>query len=185
MLGYVGCMGIQDGVDYLIRALAVLRETRNDFHAVLVGRGSAIEGLKKLTHELELDDYVSFPGFVELRVVPRFLATFDICLTPDPSNPYNDSCTTIKTMEYMAIAKPTVAFRTRENEITAGASALYADNNDIREYARLIAHLMDHPEQRATMGRIGRQRIVDSLDWSPPTQETVAGLRSVVLRTET
>ena len=166
ILGYVGLMGVQDGVDYFIRALAKLKTSRNDFFAVLVGRGPALESLKKMTRELGLADYVRFTGFVEFRQVPRFIASFDICVTPDPSNSYNDSCTTIKTMEYMAIGRPTVAFRTKENEITAGEAALYAENNNIDEFAELISKLADQPELRRIMGEFGRERIEQSLSWA-------------------
>ncbi len=166
IVGYVGIMGFQDGVDYLIRALSLLHNRRTDFQSVLVGCGPALESLTKLTDELGLKDHVLFTGHVEFSKVPQYIASFDICVTPDPSNPYNDSCTTLKTMEYMAIGKPTVAFRTKENEITAGDAALYADENNIEEFAELILKLADDPELRERMGKIGRQRIEQSLSWS-------------------
>ncbi len=166
ILGYVGLMGFQDGVDYFIRALAKLHEQRTDFLAVLVGRGPALESLKKLTEDLGLKDHVLFTGFVDFQEVPRYIASFDICVTPDPSNPYNDSCTTIKTMEYMAVGRPTVAFRTIENEITAGDAALYAEKNNVYQFAELILKLFDAPELRTKMGEIGRSRIEQSLAWS-------------------
>ncbi len=166
VLGYVGLMGFQDGIDYFIRALAKFHERRSDFSAVLVGRGPALESLKKLTIDLGLKDHVVFSGFVEFRNVPRYIASFDICVTPDPSNSYNDSCTTIKTMEYMAIGRPTVAFRTKENEITAGKAALYAENNNVDEFAELMLELANDPEQRTRMGEIGRERIENALSWS-------------------
>jgi len=166
ILGYVGLMGFQDGVDYFIRALPKILEQRTDFLAVLVGRGPALESLKKLTEDLGLKDHVLFTGFVDFQKVPRYIASFDICVTPDPSNPYNDSCTTIKTMEYMAVGRPTVAFRTMENEITAGEAALYADKNSVDQFAELILSLFDTPEVRMRMGEIGRARIEQSLAWS-------------------
>lgn len=166
VLGYVGVMGFQDGIDYFIRALAKFREHRSDVSAVLVGSGEALESLKKLTIDLGLENHVVFTGFVEFRAVPRYIASFDICVTPDPSNAYNDSCTTIKTMEYMAVGRPTVAFRTKENEITAGAAALYAENNNVDEFADLMLELANDPEQRTRMGKIGRQRIENALGWS-------------------
>ncbi len=122
VIGYVGVIGVQDGVDYMVRALHKLHTElgRQDFVAVIVGYGPAVVQLKKLVHELGLDDKVHFTGRVEFREVPQYIAAFDICLTPDPSNSYNDSCTTIKTMEYMALGKPTVCFQTHENRVDSG-----------------------------------------------------------------
>ena len=166
-IGYVGVIGVQDGVDYMVRALHELRHRhgREDFVGVIVGSGPALTDLKQLTTELELSDKVTFTGMVPFEEVPSLIASFDICLTPDPSNNYNDSCTTIKTMEYMALRKPTVCFRTTENEITAGDSAVYADDNDIADFAMAILRLMDDPRQRQQMGERARQRIDDGLTW--------------------
>jgi glycosyltransferase involved in cell wall biosynthesis len=68
-------------------------------------------------------------------------------------------------MEYMSLSKPTVCFRTKENQYTAGDSALYADQNDIAEFTKLTMRLMDDPALREQMGRLGRQRINDGLTW--------------------
>ncbi len=167
VLGYVGVIGIQDGVDYFIRTLHELRTRhhRDDFMAVIVGSGPAIGELKTLATDLDVIDLVTFTGMIPFPSVPAYIAAFDICFTPDPSNAYNDSCTTIKTMEYMALRKPTVCFRTRENELTAGDSAIYANNNDVEDYARATIRLMDDPELRNRLGLLGRERIDKGLTW--------------------
>ena len=36
--------------------------------------------------------------------------TSDVCVVPDPPNPYNDRSTMVKLMDYMTFAKPIVAF---------------------------------------------------------------------------
>ncbi len=66
-------------------------------------------------------------------------------------------------MEYMAMRKPTVCFRTCENEVTAGESALYA--SDLSAFTDMTIRLMDDADLRARMGAIGRQRIDEGLTW--------------------
>jgi glycosyltransferase involved in cell wall biosynthesis len=168
VLGYVGVIGIQDGVDYMIRAVHHLKvhHGRDDFRVVIVGGGPAADDLMTLADELGIRDLVQLTGMIPFPSVPRYIASFDICFTPDPSNDYNDSCTTIKTMEYMALRKPTVCFRTRENILTAGETALYAENNDIEDLARVTLDLMDDPGQRKSMGDLARLRVEDGLTWA-------------------
>ena len=168
VLGYVGVIGIQDGVDNMIRTLAELKNThgRDDFRAVIVGDGPAAADLKTLASELGIADLVKITGMIPFPSVPRHIASFDICFTPDPSNAYNDSCTTIKTMEYMALRKPTVCFRTRENILTAGDAALYAENNDVKDLARVTIRLMDDADLRQSMGQAARVRVENGLTWS-------------------
>ena len=175
VIGYVGVIGVQDGVDFFLRALSELRTVRKreNFLAVVVGSGPAFNGLRELAKELALDDYVHFTGMITFSLVPSHIAAFDICVTPDPSNPYNDSCTTIKTLEYMALGKPTVCFRTVENQYTAGDAALYAENNDVSEFAAAIERLMDNPELRRTMGANGRKRVENGFTWRQQERQLI------------
>lgn len=176
VLGYVGVIGIQDGVDYMIRVIHELKTVhgRDGFTAVIVGDGPAVADLKKLAAELDVADLIHFTGMVPFASVPAYIASFDICFTPDPSNAYNDSCTTIKTMEYMALRKPTVCFRTRENELTAGDAALYADNNDVSDFAKAAVRLMDDPVLRQSMGETARRRIEEGLTWKHQAVQLIA-----------
>ena len=167
ILGFVGLMGQQDGVDYYLRALHHLIHDlqRDDFYAVIIGRGDAVNSLKQLTTELGLDDRVHFTGRIPDAEMLRYLSTADICVDPDPSNPFNDRSTMIKMMDYMALAKPIVAFDLPENRVTAGDAAIYARGNDELDFARKIVTLMDDPQLRRSMGASGRRRIEDELAW--------------------
>ncbi len=167
ILGYVGDMGFHDGLDYLLRALHRLRYDlgRTDFYAVLIGKGDAWEGLQGLRSELELEEHVWFTGRISDEDLVRYLSTADICLDPDPKNPFTDRSTMIKMTEYMALSKPIVAFDLTEHRFTAQEAALYAQPNDELDFARKIAQLMDDPEARARMGAFGRRRIETELAW--------------------
>ena len=180
IIGYVGVMGFQDGVDYLIRALHHLVHDlgRTDVLCVLIGGlGSAQPGLKQLAKQLGLDDYVWFTGFVSDADVERYLASADICVDPDPSNPFNDRSSMTKMPEYMARGKPIVAFDLPEHRFTAQAAAIYVRPNDELEFARALAQLMDDPARRQTMGALGRRRVETELAWHYSAQNLVEAYR--------
>ena len=164
-IGYVGMIAPQDGVDQFVLALGELKKTRDDFLGIVVGSGSAIESLSELARENGIEHQLVFTGMVPFVEVPSYIASFDICVTPDPINEYNDSCTTIKTMEYMAQAKPIVAFGTKENRITAQEAAHYANGDDIADFGKLIGQLMDDPQLRETLGQRGYRRVQEELAW--------------------
>lgn len=167
LIGYVGVIGIQDGVDLMIKALHELRENQgvDNFLGVIVGDGPAKEDLIKLSAELKMESHIHFAGMVDYVEVPSYIAAFDICITPDPRNPYNDSCTTIKTMEYMAVGRPTVAFETKENKLTALDSAVYATEDTAEGLADQILRLMDDAKLRNTLGLRARERAKEFLSW--------------------
>jgi glycosyltransferase involved in cell wall biosynthesis len=161
-------MGYQDGVDHLLRAIRhlVFDLGRPDVLCVLIGRGDARRDLQLLARELGLDDHVWFTGFIPRADVVRYLSTADVCVDPDPSNPFNDRSTMIKVMDYMTFARPIVAFDLPENRFTAGAAAVYVRANDDLELARAILTLMSDPARRAEMGATGRRRVDSELAWS-------------------
>ncbi|MHC4687742.1 MAG: glycosyltransferase, partial [Planctomycetota bacterium] len=66
ILGYVGEINPQDGLDYLLRAIRfmVYETGRTDFHCVVIGSGDSLADLKAYAHELQIEDYVWFTGFV-------------------------------------------------------------------------------------------------------------------------
>lgn len=168
-LGYVGVMGFQDGVDHLLRGLQHLVDDfgRTDFQCILVGDGDAVPSLKSLAQQLALDDYVSFAGWMTQQSdVARYLSMMDICLAPEPSDPFNDRSTAAKIMEYMAFGKPVVAFDLPEHRFSAQDAAVYARPNDELDFARQIAVLMDDPQRCNRMGSLGRARVETELAWS-------------------
>ncbi|NJK78482.1 MAG: glycosyltransferase family 4 protein [Chloroflexaceae bacterium] len=167
ILGYVGVMGYQDGVDYFIRALhhLVYEMGRTNVYAVLVGTGGAWKDLQKLAIELKLEPYVRFTGMVSDEELMCYLSSADVCIGPDPKNNFTDRSTMIKLMEFMALGKPIVAFDLTEHRYTLQDAALYAVPNDERDFARQIARLMDDPNLRQQLGQIGRERIQHTLAW--------------------
>jgi len=180
IIGYVGVMGFQDGVDYLLRALHHLVHDlgRTDVLCVLIGGlGSAQPSLKQLATQLGLDDHVWFTGFVSDADLLRYIASADICVDPDPSNPFNDRSTMIKMLEYMAQGKPIVAFDLPEHRFTAQAAAMYVRPNDELEFAHALAQLVDDPARRQAMGLLGRRRVETELAWHYSAQNLVEAYR--------
>jgi glycosyltransferase involved in cell wall biosynthesis len=167
ILGYVGAMNPQDGVDYLLRALSFLKNElrRSDFFCVIIGDGDSRRALEAEAKALGLADDVWFTGFIPDSDMIRYLSTADVCLDPNPSSPLNDVSTWIKVMEYMALEKPIVSFDLKETRTSARDAAVYVPPNDEPEFARAVARLMDDPARRQEMGRFGRARVLSDLSW--------------------
>ena len=167
LVGYLGNMNIQDGVDYLLRAAEDIhhKHGRKDIKYVLIGGGSHRHVLMEMAKKMGLDDIVTFTGRVPDDEMLETLSACDICVQPDPFNPLNDKSTMNKVMEYMAIEKPVVAFELKETKVTCGNTALYATRNVTSDLCEKIIFLADNPEVRIKMGRAGRERVEKYFSW--------------------
>ena len=167
LVGYVGVMGRQEGIDYLLRAARhlVVDLQRKDIHFGLVGGGTSLEEMKALAAELGVADYVTFTGRVPDAELLAMLNTADVCVNPDVASEMNDISTMNKIMEYMALGKPIVQFDLAEGRHSAQAASLYAQKNNPVDFAAKIVELLDDPERRKAMGELGRRRVMDELEW--------------------
>jgi glycosyltransferase involved in cell wall biosynthesis len=167
MVGYVGVMGRQEGIDYLLKAARhiVVDMGRDDVHFGLVGGGTSLEEMKRAAADLGIADHVTFTGRVCDAEMLDMLNTADVCVNPDVANEMNDKSTMNKIMEYMALAKPIVQFDLTEGRVSAQRASLYAARNDAQDMARKIVELLDDPQRREAMGEFGRERVVRELEW--------------------
>jgi glycosyltransferase involved in cell wall biosynthesis len=128
-----------------------------------------------LASELDLEGEVVFTGRISDEELTAYLSTADVCLAPDPKNPLNDVSTMNKVVEYMAMGRAIVSFDLIESRVSAGDAAVYATPNDEREFAGLVAELLDDPERRTRMGELGQRRLEEDLSWERSAANLVDG----------
>jgi glycosyltransferase involved in cell wall biosynthesis len=184
ILCYIGSLNPQDGVDHLLRSLRHLfyELKRSDFHCVIMGTGDSLPDLRNLAAELQLNGCVELLGFVSDEDLQANLAAADICVDPDPSSPLNDVSTWIKVMEYMAYAKPIVAFDLKETRLSAGDAAIYVQPNKEAEFAETVAGLMEQPDLRNEMGAYGRRRVEEELQWNKVGRNLLSAYEALLAR---
>jgi glycosyltransferase involved in cell wall biosynthesis len=167
LVGYVGVMAAQDGLDILLDVADYIRNLgRDDIHFTCVGGGPALPRLRDIVREKRLGDVVNFTGRVSDEELLAILSSADVCVNPDRPCRMNDMSTMIKIMEYMALGKPIVQFDLKEGRISAQEASLYSDTQDaVADFAAKILWLIDHPEERQRMGDCGRRRVETALAW--------------------
>lgn len=177
MVGYVGVIGQQEGIEYLLKAAKYIKEElhRDDIFWGVVGGGPHLEALRKQSHEMGLDDILEFTGRVSDEVLLDYLNTADVCVNSDEYNAMNDKSTMNKILEYMALGKPIVQFDLTEGRFSAQEASLYAEPNNAIDMADKIIQLLDNPAKRKEMSEYGRQRIVNELSWEHTSRALLEG----------
>lgn len=176
LLGYVGVIGQQEGMDLLMDALEhLVRDLGHaDVHLVVVGFGPHLGAVRRDVAERGLERHVTFTGARYGDELLGILNEIDIGVAPDPRNAMNDISTMNKVMEYMTLEKPLVQFELTEGRASAGDAALYARPNDARDFARCLARLIERPDLRAELGAKGRERVLDALSWEASVPKLLA-----------
>ena len=165
LVGYVGVIGEQEGIDLLLQSVKHVIAIRNDIQFAIVGGGSDLKRIQKLAISMGLEEYVDFYGRVSDDLMVSILNTTDICVNPDKPTEMNNLSTMNKIMEYMALKKPIVQYDLKEGRFSAQDASLYARNGDTTDFANKMLELIDNPEQRKRMGEFGYNRVLKELSW--------------------
>ena len=167
VLGYVGVIGQQEGMDLLVAAVdhLIRRLGHDDLHVVIVGFGPTLAEVQADVAARGLQGWFTFTGPLYGDAMLAALNAIDIGVSPDPKNPMNDISTMNKVMEYMTLEKPLVQFDLTEGRASAAEAALYATPNDPQDFAAKIAWLIEHPAEGVRMGKVGRARVLERLSW--------------------
>ena len=181
LVGYVGVMGEQEGIEYLLQAARhiIVDLGRSDIHFGLVGGGTSLEKMKTMAASLGIADYVTFTGRVPDQDLLEMLNTADVCVNPDVANDMNDKSTMNKIMEFMALGKPMVQFDLTEGRVSALHASLYARKNDYVDLAAKLLDLIDNEPLRREMGAFGRDRVVNTLEWQYEVPKLLAAYEAL------
>ena len=167
IIGYLGNMNPQDGLDHFVEMARILRQDkgRTDIGFVLVGSGDSFNDIVAHRAEYGLEDCMMLTGRIPADDVMAALSAAHICVQPDPPNRLNQVSTMNKPMEYMALGKAVVAYDLKETVVTGGDVCQYVSGDEPAGLADAVLELVDNPERREELGRLGRERVENVLAW--------------------
>jgi len=167
LIGYLGTIGPQEGLQYLVEAAEQLKARRGPGEVawVVIGDGPTRKDIVELARRRGLEDDILFPGRVDDATMIEAMCSCDVCVNTDLATEMNDKSTMNKIIEYMALGRPIVQFELTEGRVSAGLASLYAKPNDAGEMSEKIEELLDNPTLRRQMGEYGRRRVEEHLAW--------------------
>jgi glycosyltransferase involved in cell wall biosynthesis len=140
---YHGTIAQRHGLDLLLNAINVVRQTAPDVHLILHGDGEYRRSLESLADKLGLQDQVQFsPDFVPTAELPKLLKRAHLAIVPYRNGVFTGGILPTKLMEYAALGIPAIASR------TPAASAYFEDTmvefftpGDVEDLTRCILRL--------------------------------------------
>jgi len=165
LVGYLGTIGPQEGLHFLVEAAERLKAARNDIGWLVIGDGPTRQDIVNLARRKGLEEDIAFPGRLDDATMIQALCSCDVCVNTDLATPMNDKSTMNKIIEYMALGRPIVQFDLTEGRVSAGLASVYARPNDSAELAQKVEALLENPTLRRQMGDYGRSRVEEKLAW--------------------
>lgn len=146
---FVGDVRRDKGIEVLLRAFAGMK---SPIPLVLIGR---------LSNALPL----GFPpNVLALQGWPHeaVMSAWKRCTIAIVPSIWHDPCPTVA-MEAMSMGKPVIASRSGglSDIIVDGESGILVEPGDPIALRNAIHYLLDHPEQRASMGNMAKQRVIE------------------------
>jgi glycosyltransferase involved in cell wall biosynthesis len=172
---FLGSMSPQDGVEALPELLALLRSTHglSGARMVLIGDGPSRPEIEAAFARRGLGGAADFRGRIPHDDVPEALAEADVCVDPAGPSTLNHRSTMVKVAEYLAAARPVVAYDLIETRRTAADAAVLVEPGDVVALAAAVAQLAHSPEDRDALAQRARER-AEGLVWEHSERNLVA-----------
>ena len=108
VLEYLGKFGPERDLETAIRGLRHLKRAIPNIRLLLVGDGPNVVDLRECARKEGVEDLVEITGWVPFSQTASYIRACQICIVPQPSNPFIDNTIPHKIFQYMALEKPVV-----------------------------------------------------------------------------
>jgi 1,2-diacylglycerol 3-alpha-glucosyltransferase len=153
LLIYSGRLGPEKNIGFLVQAFGGVAEAVKNVHLLVLGGGPEEDDLKKLVHEMGVEDRVHFFGMVSYDRIPQYLAMCDVFVTASVTEVHP-----LSVIEAMASGLPALGIHSVGvgDTIEDGITGLLASQNQAAFAATLTRLCLDR-SLRKKMGLAARK----------------------------
>ncbi len=174
LIVFVGRICAQKQPKVLAQTALRLAQDRTDFVLIVAGDGPDFAWLKTFIRKHRLERQVRLVGALSNTDIRDLLAAADLFFLPSEWEGI-----ALSVYEALACGVPVVGADVggQRELVTLECGVLIdrgTEEDEARQYATVLARLLDEPEQRKGMGRQGRQRILDHFRLEQMTENILA-----------
>lgn len=164
---YVGGLSKHRGLDTMVRAMPSIVARVPNAHLLLVGNGG-IKELVRLCKEFELQEYVTFTGWVSFEEAIHFMKASDLCVIPYHKTRQTEKSFPHKLTQYMYLQKPVVAsdVSSLKRIVKETRCGIVFEAGNPKELAERIVEVSQKREELMKMGKNGRKAVLEKYNWA-------------------
>lgn len=162
-IAYCGTISpFKDGVDCLIEAFRMFRESHMDYSLKIIGRFESEKSeqeVRELVESLGLNTAIDFTGLVSAEEMPKLLKGASMLALARPNNVQAQYGFPTKLGEYLVSGKPVVVTRVGEigDFLTDGVNCRMAEPDNPQDFADKMVWVAENKEKALLLGEKGKQ----------------------------
>lgn len=166
--GYVGSLVDYEGLETLIRAVALGKQRQQPLRIKIVGKGAELERLRNLTEELDVSELVDIPGPVSAEEAVEVFEETNLIVLPRLSTPATENVTPLKPFEAMAAGRPLVVSSVSAlSEVSRGGKAAAVfQQGDPEDLLNKILDLLANREKQIALSEFAKTLVTDEHNWN-------------------
>jgi glycosyltransferase involved in cell wall biosynthesis len=178
---YIGTMGMAHGLETLIESAQLLQKELPQCIFLLIGEGAEKEHIMAESRMRGVHN-VRFIDQKPREEIPAYIAASDVCLVMLRKAELFKTVIPTKMLEFMACERPVIVAVDGEARrvIEEGRAGIFTEPGDARALGETIRGMFADTEKRLSMGRNGRQFIVDRLSRVETAQHYISTLQGLL-----
>lgn len=171
LITYIGSFGAHRGLETAIRAMPRIIENVPEAQLLIVGSAGEErygQDLMALCKEHDVQEHVTFTGWVDFERVPSYIVSSDICFVIHDSTPHTNTTIPHKLFQYMALRRPVIVTDVEplQRVVKDADAGLVIPAGDHEAMAEAVRKLRQHPRYMDKLGENGRHAVEDTYNWA-------------------
>lgn len=177
---YHGNLAKNRGLDSLVKALAFLKSY--DIEVLLIGAGSGLTHLKRLSVEWGLESKVNFKPPVPYQEIPNHIQGADAGVLPFPNWEGWNTSSPLKLFEYLACGKPVVATKipAHWNVLKGKEFVFWAEKNTSEALADAVLRAYEKRNEYEDLSKKAREFVKFEYTWEKQAEKLGNFLKELV-----
>lgn len=153
----------EKGIDLVVKAMPHVVESTPNARLIIAGDGPEKPALEALTHQLKLQNHVTFTGWVPPEEVPQLMNQASVVVMPSRWQ----EAFGLVSLQAAQMGRPVVAAAVgaQPEIVVHGETGLLVEQEDVEGLAKALCRLLHDPEEMLAMSVKARARAREHFDF--------------------
>ncbi len=157
VLLYIGETGVRRGLETVLKAMKKLKRSIPNIKLVILGKSTNDANLKRMSGEYQIEENISFEGFLPMDLFQSYILASDVCISPLTRNLHHDTTLANKIFQYMSMGVPVLVSDcpAQKNIVQAADAGLIHKAEDADAFASGVLKFYHDPDFSKRCGENG------------------------------